>query len=510
MSKNFYIETFGCQMNAHDSEKVVGTLENEGYAQVTDEAAADLILYNTCSIRDKAEQKVFHRLNEYKRMQGEGKKFAVLGCVAQQEGAKIFERAPYVSMVAGSASYRNLPEMLARMERGETRITGLDDRGTDETFDTEFTSRSNPHRGYITIIEGCDKFCAYCVVPYTRGKERSRTSASVLAEAGRIAALGYTEVQLLGQNVNSYVDPSGRRTFAELLIAVGEVPGIQRVRFTTSHPRQFTRDIIEAIDAYPQLCNHVHLPVQSGSSATLRAMAREYTREWYLERIAWMHAAARDISVTSDIIVGFPGETERDFEDTITLLNEVIRRDLRLQILPASQHPGHQHGRLHSRRGKDRAARHPQRPPTRDPARTLRPAPRRGHAGHGRRPQHGARTGHRPLHPEQDRELHLCDDSRHRQLHRRSRHADLSQLAGGGGSRRSLSPLCGVAGASGAQRPFSLGGLSLAVAGSSRGYPGETSHPEVAVPFYRKREAEPQATCEASLEEVGTPGELAE
>jgi tRNA-2-methylthio-N6-dimethylallyladenosine synthase len=321
--KTFYIETFGCQMNAHDSEKVVGTLQREGYQQVTDEAEAGLILYNTCSIRDKAEQKVFHRLNEYKKMQGEGKRFAVIGCVAQQEGEKIFERAPYVSIVAGSSSYRKLPEMLARLEAGETRITGLDDRQTDETFDTEFTSRSNPHRGYITIIEGCDKFCAYCVVPYTRGKERSRTSASVLAEAQRIAALGYTEIQLLGQNVNSYRDPSSKRSFAELLVAVGEINGIKRVRFTTSHPRDFTKDIVDAIDATPTLCNHVHLPVQSGSTDVLRAMQREYTRDWYLERIAWTHAAKRDISLTSDIIVGFPGETDKDFEDTITLLEAV-------------------------------------------------------------------------------------------------------------------------------------------------------------------------------------------
>ena len=323
MTKTFYLETFGCQMNAHDSEKVVGTLEHEGYTQVADEAVADLILYNTCSIRDKAEQKVFHRLNEYKRMQGEGKRFAVLGCVAQQEGEKIFERAPYVSLVAGSASYRNLPDMLRRMEAGETRVTGLDDRQTDEAFDTEFTARSNPHRGYITIIEGCDKFCAYCVVPYTRGKERSRTSASVLAEAQRIAGLGYTEIQLLGQNVNSYCDPSEKRTFAELLVAVSEVSGIKRVRFTTSHPRDFTKDIVEAIDAYPGLCNHVHLPVQSGSTNVLRAMQREYAREWYLERIQWMKEARRDISLTTDIIVGFPGETDRDFEETITLLEAV-------------------------------------------------------------------------------------------------------------------------------------------------------------------------------------------
>ena len=188
--KTFYLETFGCQMNAHDSEKVIGTLQHEGYRQVETEEDAGLILYNTCSIRDKAEQKVFNRLNDYKKLHKAGKRFGVLGCVAQQEGEKIFERAPYVSLVSGSASYRKLPEMLSRLEAGENRITGLDDRQTDETFETEFTARQNPYRGYITIIEGCDKFCAYCVVPYTRGKERSRTSTSVLEEARRIADAG--------------------------------------------------------------------------------------------------------------------------------------------------------------------------------------------------------------------------------------------------------------------------------------------------------------------------------
>jgi tRNA-2-methylthio-N6-dimethylallyladenosine synthase len=310
-------------MNAHDSEKVIGTLEHEGYMRVEDEADAGLILYNTCSIRDKAEQKVFHRLNEYKRLQGEGKRFAVLGCVAQQEGERIFERAPYVSIVSGSASYRRLPEMLARLEAGERRITGLDDRETEETFDTEFTARTNPHRGYITIVEGCDKFCAYCVVPYTRGRERSRSSASVMAEARRMVDAGYTEIQLLGQNVNSYRDPSGKLTFAELLAAVGGVVGIRRVRFMTSHPRDFTREIVAAIDAVPALCDHVHLPVQSGSTRVLAAMNREYTREWYLERISWIKAARREISMTSDIIVGFPGETEAELEETATLLDEV-------------------------------------------------------------------------------------------------------------------------------------------------------------------------------------------
>jgi tRNA-2-methylthio-N6-dimethylallyladenosine synthase len=321
--KTFYLETFGCQMNVHDSEKVIGTLQSQGYRQVEHEAEADLILYNTCSIRDKAEQKVFHRLADYKKLLAEGKRFGVLGCVAQQEGEKIFERAPYVSLVAGSASYNKLPEMLVQIEAGNRRVTGLDDRQTDQTFETEFTARSNPHRGYITIIEGCDKFCAYCVVPYTRGKERSRTSDSVLAEARKMADQGFTDIQLLGQNVNSYRDSSGKKSFAELLAAVGEVPGIRRVRFTTSHPRDFTKDIVDAIDAVPALCDHVHLPVQSGSSRVLRAMLREYTRDQYLERIAWMKAAKRPLSITTDVIVGFPGETHEDFEATVTLLDEV-------------------------------------------------------------------------------------------------------------------------------------------------------------------------------------------
>ncbi|MGA9978851.1 MAG: tRNA (N6-isopentenyl adenosine(37)-C2)-methylthiotransferase MiaB [Candidatus Sulfotelmatobacter sp.] len=346
--KTFYLETFGCQMNVHDSEKVIGTLLHEGYRQVETVEEADLILYNTCSIRDKAEQKVFYRLADYKKLQAQGKTFGVLGCVAQQEGEKIFERAPHVSLVCGSASYRKLSEMLtqlaagqlekkkieaARSETGEretaklVRITGLDDRQTDECFETEFTARTNPYRGYITVIEGCDKFCSYCVVPYTRGKERSRTAESVLAEARQMADLGYSEIQLLGQNVNSYKDPTSdlrkKRTFAELLAAVGEVPGIRRVRFTTSHPRDFGRDIVEAIDAVPTLCDHVHLPVQSGSTRVLEAMQRLYNREQYLERISWIKAAKRDISITSDMIVGFPGETEADFEETLSLLDEV-------------------------------------------------------------------------------------------------------------------------------------------------------------------------------------------
>jgi tRNA-2-methylthio-N6-dimethylallyladenosine synthase len=321
--KKFYLETFGCQMNVHDSEKVVGTLLAQGYTQVEQPEDADLVLYNTCSIRDKAEQKVFSRLQQFKRGAGKGKAFAVLGCVAQQEGERIFERAPHVGLVCGSASYHKLPEMLVKLEAGEGRVTGLD-LDTDETFETPFTRRDNPHRAYITIIEGCDKSCAYCVVPFTRGPERSRTGASILEEARQLAGGGYTEVQLLGQNVNSYRDPSPAGwDFATLLARVGEIQGLRRVRFTTSHPRDFAREIVEAIDANPVLADHVHLPVQSGSSRVLERMQRLYTREQYLERIEWMKRARRPIAISTDIIVGFCGETEADFEETLALLDAV-------------------------------------------------------------------------------------------------------------------------------------------------------------------------------------------
>ncbi len=321
--KTFYIETFGCQMNVHDSEKVIGTLVSDGYTQVEQPEQADLILYNTCSIRDKAEQKVFHRLQQFKKEHGKGKVFGVLGCVAQQEGERIFERAPHVSLVAGSASYSKLSQMLVQLEAGNRRVTGLS-LDTEEAFETPFTRRDNPHRAYITIIEGCDKSCAYCVVPFTRGPERSRTSESILREARDLARMGYLEIQLLGQNVNSYRDPSPAGwDFARLLRAMGEIEGIRRVRFTTSHPRDFVKEIVDAIDANPVLCNHVHLPVQSGSSAVLERMQRLYTRDDYMRRIDWMKKARRNISITTDIIVGFPGETDADFEQTLSLLEEV-------------------------------------------------------------------------------------------------------------------------------------------------------------------------------------------
>src|SRR6202790_5373553 len=359
----FFLETFGCKMNYHTSEKVAGVLLARGYRQVETPEAAKVILYNTCSIREKAAQKVFSRLGELRpveeagrkwigyngaglkradreigvpgvedaeqwagrvktrRLQSAGKIIGGLGCVAQQEGEGIFERALWVSLVCGSASYRKLPQLIAEREAGNRRVTGLD-TDTDETFETEITGRDNPFRAYLTIIEGCAKACSYCVVPYTRGPERSRSSASVLQEVRKLAHAGYSEIQLLGQTVNSYRDPTTRgMTFADLLVAVAAVPGIRRVRFTTSHPRDFGRDIVEAIDSVPALCDHVHLPVQSGSTRVLRAMQRTYTREEYLEKIALIRSARRSISVTSDIIVGFPGETEEDVAETLSLLD---------------------------------------------------------------------------------------------------------------------------------------------------------------------------------------------
>jgi tRNA-2-methylthio-N6-dimethylallyladenosine synthase len=320
--KRFYIETFGCQMNVHDSERVAGTLIAMGYSRADSPDDADLVLYNTCSIRDKAERKVYSRLQQFKRT-ANGRMFGVLGCVAQQEGLRIFERAPHVGLVCGSASYRRLPELIAELESGNRRVTGLS-LETGETFETPYTQRDNPHRAYVTIMEGCDKACAYCVVPYTRGGERSRPKHGILEEVRKLAGDGWTEIQLLGQNVSSYRDSSnGGCHFAELLAEVADVPGLKRVRFTTSHPRDFGREIVEAIDANPVLCDHVHLPVQSGSTRVLARMQRQYSREEYLERIEWLKQARRDIAISTDIIVGFPGETEADFEATVRFLEEV-------------------------------------------------------------------------------------------------------------------------------------------------------------------------------------------
>jgi len=322
--RTFYIETFGCQMNVHDSEKVQGLLLARGMTPVEDFMHADLVLYNSCSIREKAAQKVFSRLGAFRKAtRGTAKAIGVLGCVAQQEGERFFERAPQVSLVCGSASYSRLPQLLDQLEAGKPRVTGLG-LDTVECFETEMTRRDNPFRAYLTIIEGCDQRCSFCVVPMTRGPQRSRPSHKILAEARRVVDQGYTEIQLLGQIINAWHDPSpARLSFADLLARVAELPGIRRVRFTTSHPRYFTSDIVQAIDANSNLCDQVHLPLQSGSTPVLARMLRGYTREEYLEKIHDLRKARRAISLSTDIIVGFCGETREDFEQTLSLIEEV-------------------------------------------------------------------------------------------------------------------------------------------------------------------------------------------
>ena len=322
--KTFYIETFGCQMNAHDSEKVVGTLLAQGYAQVETPEDAGLVLYNTCSIRDKAEQKVFNRLQNFKREAGKGKIFGVLGCVAQQEGEKIFDRAPHVSLVAGSASYT-----AARRNAGATRSRQPPRHRPLASIPKRPSTRRSPAATTRTAPTSPSSKAAINPAPIAWCPSPADRSAAAPARASwpkprGLAEKGYTEIQLLGQNVNSYRDPSPAGwDFATLLARVAEIPGIRRVRYTTSHPRDFVQAIVDAMDANPAICDHVHLPVQSGSSRVLAAMDRLYTRDEYMRRIEWIKNAKRRYSLTTDIIVGFPGETEQDFQQTLDLLDEV-------------------------------------------------------------------------------------------------------------------------------------------------------------------------------------------
>jgi tRNA-2-methylthio-N6-dimethylallyladenosine synthase len=323
--KKFFIETFGCQMNHHDSEKVAGTLITMGYIPTENPAEADLLLLNTCNIREKANQKVFSRLgslHESYRVKP-GAKVGLLGCMAQMEGPKIFEKAPNVNLVVGSSSYSFIPELVAKVEQGVPQVIDVS-QDTDRLFETYTQSRENPYKAYVTIMEGCNRFCAFCVVPYTRGPERSRRSEHILSEARQLASEGYQEIMLLGQTVNSWKDPAGGiASFADLLKRVAEIEGIHRVRFTSPHPSDFNPEIVEVIENVPQVCNQVHLPVQSGSTRVLKRMKRDYSREEYLRRVDFIKKAKREIALSTDIIVGFPGETQMDFEETLSLMQEV-------------------------------------------------------------------------------------------------------------------------------------------------------------------------------------------
>ncbi len=314
-----YIETYGCQMNVSDSELMLGVLGRAGYVRTPDPAEADVLLVNTCAVRDHAEQRVLGRMGELKRYKRPGDVLGVVGCMAQRLGPKLLERVPQVDLVIGPDGYRGLPELIARARGGE-RSADVVFRGWEHYEDVP-AERPDGASAFVTVQRGCDYRCTFCVVPMTRGPERSRKLEDVVGEVTRLTATGTSEVTLLGQTVNSYYD--GTHDFADLLRAVGTVPGIRRVRFTSPYPTDFSARVLAAMAETPSVCEHVHLPVQSGSSRVLKRMLRRYTRERYLEVVDALRAAVPGIALTTDIIVGFPGETEEDFAGTQSLVEQV-------------------------------------------------------------------------------------------------------------------------------------------------------------------------------------------
>jgi len=330
VAKKYLIETFGCQMNVHDSERMAGLLEQAGF-EATDEAAdADVVVINTCSVRERAEEKLYTRLGELRMMAselGHDPVVAVAGCVAQQEGEAIFKRSAGVAdIVVGTQAIRRLPMLVAAAARPHTDRLSLIDLNPydDVTFPLGVTRRADPVKAYVTIIEGCNEFCSFCVVPYTRGHERMRPKADILAEVRDAAASGHPEVQLLGQIVNHYEAPDDPACdFTGLLEAVHDVPGVERIRFASPHPRHFTPRFLAVMRGLPKICRHLHLPVQSGSTRVLEGMRRRYTRESYLELVDRIRESLPDVALSTDMIVGFPGETERDFADTLSLIERV-------------------------------------------------------------------------------------------------------------------------------------------------------------------------------------------
>jgi len=315
--RGIYIETYGCQMNVSDSELMLGLLAREGYAQVDSPAAADVLLVNTCAVRDHAEQRVLSRMGELKTFKRPGGVLGVVGCMAQRLGPRLLERVPQVDLVVGPDGYRNLPELIARAAAG-ARAADVEFRGWEHYEDVP-PARGDRTSAFVTVQRGCDYRCTFCIVPMTRGPERSRMLADVVREVAALAAAGTSEVTLLGQTVNSYHD--GTHDFAALLRAVGAVPGIRRVRFTSPYPTDFTEPVVRAMAETPAVCEHVHLPVQSGSNAVLKRMLRRYTRERYLEVVRELREGVPGITFTTDIIVGFPAETEADFQQTLDLVD---------------------------------------------------------------------------------------------------------------------------------------------------------------------------------------------
>jgi len=318
MSKTYYIETWGCQMNELDTQRLSGHLKLRGYRRVDTEAQADLILLNTCSVRDKAEQKVYSHLGRLREMKETRElKIGVCGCVAQQEGEQILERAPWVDFVMGPGNVGHLDDVL---ENGKRIALEFHE---DRNYDYTTIDRTSPTKAWVTIIEGCNKNCTFCIVPTTRGREVSRPFDDLLTEVRAAVDSGRVEIELLGQTVNAYRCPRTGRDFGALLAAVAEVSGVVRLRFTTSHPAEVDESMIVAMRDHPNISRYLHLPVQSGSSRILRRMKRLYTRESYLATLARIREVIPEIHFSTDIIVGFPGETEEDFQETLSLIDEV-------------------------------------------------------------------------------------------------------------------------------------------------------------------------------------------
>jgi len=314
-----YVETYGCQMNVSDSELMLGKLAAAGYVAVDTPNLADVILLNTCAIRDHAEQRVIGRLGELKRAMKPGTVVGVAGCMAQRLGPELLDKAKHVSLVIGPDGYRALPELVEKARLGERAVQTTFD--LEEHYEDFAPRRFDTVKAWIPVQRGCDYRCTYCIVPYTRGAERSRRLDDVVREAGEVVAGGISEITLLGQTVNSYHD--GDHDFAALLRAVGAVPGVRRLRFTSPHPNDFSDAVIAAMAEVEAVCEHVHLPMQSGSTSMLKRMLRRYTREEYLRCVERLRAAVPGISLTTDIIVGFPGETDEEFEDTMSAVRAV-------------------------------------------------------------------------------------------------------------------------------------------------------------------------------------------
>jgi len=331
LKKRVYIETYGCQMNEHDSERMLQLLEGVSYSETDEAKEADLILINTCSVREKPEHKVYSALGRFKRLKDEnGMMIGVAGCVAQQEGQRLLDRIPYLDMVIGTQAIPLLPQLLQKLEVSGERVceTGFDPGG-DYLGTVLPQEPPKKIKSYVTIMQGCDHFCSFCIVPYLRGRERSRPSREIIEEVKHLAEMGVKEVCLLGQNVNGYgKGMKGELNFSNLLERINEVEGVERIRFTTSHPRDLSDELIQAYSRLSKLCEHIHLPFQSGSNKILKAMHRGYTRESYLEKIDRLRETCPSIALTADVIVGFPGEGDEDFRQTLDLVEKVRFDDL--------------------------------------------------------------------------------------------------------------------------------------------------------------------------------------